>query len=106
MDGMRFALYLLVMSATTYLIRALPFVIFRKKIQNQFILSVLYYAPYAVLSAMTFPGILYATGSFLSAGIGLGASFLAAWKNAPMILVAIIGSGAAIAAELLMMAGG
>lgn len=96
MDGIRFALYLLAMAGTTYLIRAVPFVIFRKKIKSRFIISFIFYVPYAVLGAMTFPGILYATGDFLSAGVGLVASFAAAWKKAPMIVVAIIGSIAAI----------
>lgn len=103
MDGMQFALYLIMMAGTTYLIRAVPFVVFRKKIRNPFVLSFLYYAPYAVLGAMTFPGILYATGDFLSAGMGLVVSFFAAWKKAPMIAVAIAGSMTAVTVQLLQL---
>ena len=44
---------LVVMAGVTYLIRVIPFVAFRKKIQNRFIRSFLYYIPYAVLAAMT-----------------------------------------------------
>ncbi len=96
MDGKRFALYLLTMAGVTYLIRALPFVLFRQKITNRFALSVLYYAPYAVLGAMTFPDILYSTGSLPTAGVGLAVAFIAAWRKLPMVLVALLGSGAAV----------
>ena len=54
-------LYTFVMAAVTYLIRMLPFVVFRKPIKNRFVRSFLYYVPYAVLGAMTFPAILYST---------------------------------------------
>ncbi|MDY6367389.1 MAG: AzlD domain-containing protein, partial [Clostridia bacterium] len=50
------------MAAVTYLIRFFPLVIFRKKITSRFLRSLLYYVPYAVLSAMTFPFIFYSTG--------------------------------------------
>ena len=104
MDGWRFAQYLLVMAGVTYLARALPFVLLRKRIENRFILSVLHYAPYAVLGAMTFPDILYATGSMLTAGIGLVVAFVSAWKRQPMVIVAILGSAAAILMQLLLAA--
>ena len=44
-----------VMALTTYVIRMLPMAIFRKKINDKRVQSFLYYVPYAVLSAMTFP---------------------------------------------------
>ena len=59
--------YVLVMAVVTYLIRMLPLAAFRRRITSRFIRSFLYYVPYAVLSAMTFPAILYATGSLPSA---------------------------------------
>ena len=102
MNGWRFAQYLLVMAGVTYLVRALPFVIFRKRIENRFVLSVLYYAPYAVLGAMTIPGILYSTGNMLTAGVGLVVAFIAAWYNRPMVLVAVLGSAAAILAQVVL----
>ncbi len=101
MDGWRFALYLLVMAGVTYLIRMLPFVLFRKRVENRFILSALYYAPFAVLGAMTFPDSLYATGNVLSAAAGLAAAFAAAWRGRSMVLVAALGSLTAIGVELL-----
>ena len=53
--------YIAVMAITTYLIRMLPLVIFRKKINNRFIKSFLYYIPYAVLAAMTIPSSRFAS---------------------------------------------
>jgi len=55
-----FFLYLAVMAGVTYLIRMLPLVLMRRKLQNRFLLSFLYYIPYAVLSVMTIPAIFYA----------------------------------------------
>ena len=52
-----------VMALVTYLIRVLPMVIFRKKITNVRVQSFLYYVPYAVLAAMTFPAVFSSTGS-------------------------------------------
>ena len=36
---------MVVMSLTTYLIRVIPMVVFRKKITNRFVQSFLYYVP-------------------------------------------------------------
>ena len=52
-----FAIYLFVMAAVTYFVRMLPMVLIKKKIQNKYMLSFLYYIPYAVLSVMTIPAI-------------------------------------------------
>ena len=52
-------LQLAVMAGVTYLVRMVPLVIFRKKIENTFIRSFLYYIPYAVLAAMTFPAVFH-----------------------------------------------
>ena len=65
-----FFVYLLIMAGVTYLVRALPLLLVRRKIENRFIRSFLYYVPYAVLSVMTVPAIFYSTGSLISAAIG------------------------------------
>lgn len=64
-------IYLAVMTLTTYAVRTLPFTVFTKKIKSRFFKSFLAYVPYAVLSAMTIPAILYATNSIWSAAVGL-----------------------------------
>ena len=62
--------HIFIMAGVTYLIRVIPFTVFRKKIRSRFILSFLHYVPYAVLSAMTIPAIFYSTGSVTTALVG------------------------------------
>ena len=60
--------YIIAMAVVTYLIRAVPLVLFRKKIENRFLSSFLYYVPYACLTALTLPAIFYSTESVIRAG--------------------------------------
>ena len=60
-------IYILVMAGVTYLIRMLPLVLAKREIKDPFIKSFLFYVPYACLAAMTFPAILSATASIISA---------------------------------------
>ncbi|MBR2189442.1 MAG: AzlD domain-containing protein [Eubacterium sp.] len=88
--------YILIMAAVTYLIRMLPFTLFRKQIRSRFFRSLMYYIPYAVLSAMTIPAIFYSTGSFVSAAVGTAAALVLAWYNKPLIVVALCAAAAAL----------
>ena len=90
-----------VMAGVTYLIRMLPMVIFRKKIDNIYVRSFLAYVPYAVLSAMTFPDIFYATGSTLSAVIGTAAAVGLAFFGKSLLTVALGASAAVFLVSLL-----
>lgn len=103
MDFMKFVPYLIVMAGVTYLIRVIPFVLINKKIENRFINSFLYYIPYTVLSAMTFPAILYATGSMISAAAGLLTAIFIAYKGKGLLVVAIGACLAVFIVEVLMM---
>ena len=89
MELKTFFIYLALMAGSTYLIRAIPFAMVNKKIENQFIKSFLYYIPFAVLSAMTFPAILYATDSIISAAVGFAVAILFAWKGKSLTTVAV-----------------
>lgn len=82
-------LYILVMAATTYLIRALPLTLFKKPIKSRFLRSFLHYVPVACLTAMTFPAILYTTDHILSGIAGLAVAILLALKNKSLIIVAV-----------------
>lgn len=104
MDFMSFLPYLLVMAGVTYLIRAVPFTIINKKIENRFINSFLYYIPYSVLTAMTFPAILYATGNMTSAVAGLVVAVFLAFRRKSLLIVAVGACAAVLATELLMAA--
>jgi len=98
----RIFISVLIMAVTTYLLRMLPIAIFRKKITNRFIKSFLAYIPYAVLSAMTFPAVLYATGNIFSAAAGMVVALAAAFCNKSLITVALSASGAALLVEVLL----
>ena len=97
---MSIALYIAVMAGVTYLIRAVPFTFFNKKIKSPFIKSFLFYIPYAVLSAMTIPAIFYSTGNMLTAAIGTAAAVVLAYFDMPLIVVALAAACAAFAAGL------
>lgn len=91
-----------VMALVTYLIRALPMVIFRRKITNVRVRSFLYYVPYAVLSAMTFPAIFSSTGTYASAAAGCAAAVILAYMKKGLLTVAV---GAAAAVFFVQMIG-
>lgn len=93
------AVYIAVMAGVTYLIRMLPFVIFRQKIESKFIKDLLYYVPYAVLGAMTIPAVFYSTGSIISAVAGLVVAVILAFRNKSLITVAVAACVAAYAAD-------
>ncbi len=103
MDFMRFLPYLIVMATVTYLIRAIPFVLINRKIENRFINSFLYYIPYTVLSAMTFPAIIYATGNIISAAAGFIAAVLISYRGKSLITVAVGACASVFFIELAMM---
>lgn len=91
-----------VMALVTYLVRVLPMVIFRKKITNIRVKSFLYYVPYAVLSAMTFPAIFTSTGTYPSAVAGCTVAVILAYLKKGLLTVAV---GAAAAVFIVQMLG-
>lgn len=97
-----FALYLLVMAGTTYLIRMIPMVLFEKKLKNRFLLSFLYYVPYAVLSAMVIPAIFYASDNLVSAAIGFVVAVVAAFFDRGLVTVASLACVSVFITELVM----
>ena len=99
MELKTFFIYLALMAGSTYLIRAVPFAVVNKKIENRFIKSFLYYIPFAVLSAMTFPAILYATDSIISAAAGFAVAILFAWRGKSLTTVAVAACVAVFLAE-------
>ena len=84
-----FFIYLFIMAGSTYLIRAIPFIAIRNKIENRYVRAFLSYIPYAVLTAMTLPACLYATDYVLSAALGIAAAIIFALKNKGLTVVAI-----------------
>ena len=95
---MSIVIYIAVMAGVTYLIRMIPFTVFRKKITSPFFRSFLYYIPYAVLSAMTIPAIFYSTENLATSVIGTAVALVLAYLKLPLIVVALAASGAAFIA--------
>ncbi|MCD8019562.1 MAG: AzlD domain-containing protein [Clostridiales bacterium] len=102
MDFMEFLPYLVVMAGVTYLIRVIPLVLVKHKIKNQFLTSFLYYIPYTVLASMTFPAILYATGSMISAAAGLAVAVVLAFRRRSLIVVATGACVAVLVVEIIL----
>ena len=98
---MSIVIYISVMALTTYLIRMIPFTAFRRKIRSRFFRSLLYYVPYAVLSAMTIPAIFYATGNAVTAAVGTVVAVVLAYFDQPLIIVELAASAAAFLAGLI-----
>lgn len=97
-----FVPYLLVMALSTYLIRAIPFALITKKLENPFIRSFLHYIPYTVLTVMTIPGALYATGNPVAAACGLVAAVIAAVKGKGLTFVAFLSCLTVLIVEVMM----
>ena len=92
---MSIAIYLIIMAGVTYLIRMIPFTIFRQKIRSRYFRSFLYYVPYAVLSAMTIPAIFYSTNSLPTAIAGAVVAVVLAYCRLPLIVVALAAAATA-----------
>lgn len=101
MNNKIFFIYLIILAGSTYLIRVIPFVAIKKKINNRFIRSFLYYIPYAVLTAMTIPAIFYSTNWWLGAASGLATAILLALKGKGLTTVAVAACMAVFMTELL-----
>ena len=82
-------IYILTMAVTTYLIRVLPLTVFRKNIKSRFVKSFLHYVPYACLTAMTFPAIMYDTTYILSGVAALLVAVVLAFRGKSLLTVAL-----------------
>ena len=103
MPYIKFFVFLAVMAGTTYLIRMIPLVLVRRKIQNRFVLSFLHYIPISVLSVMTVPAIFYATSSVLTALCGFVVALALAYFKKSLVTVAAFSCLAVLAAEIVLM---
>ncbi len=101
------AICMFLMFLTTYLIRVIPIGFVRRKLENLWIQDFLYYIPFCVLSAMTFPDVFYSTSAAgtephvsLSAVIATIVALLMAWRERGLVLVAIVAVAVAILVEI------
>ena len=97
------------MFLTTYLIRVIPIGFVRRKLEKEWIQDFIYYIPFCVLSAMTFPDVLYSTTATgmephisVSAVIATAVAIIMAWRDRGLVRVAIVAVLVAIIVELAM----
>lgn len=77
-----------IMAIVTYIPRVIPIAIFNKEIESKYIKSFLYYIPFAVLGAMTFPHVFFSTSLCISAIIGTGIALILAYLEKGLMIVA------------------
>ena len=95
-------LYILGMWFVSYLIRVLPLTLIRREITNRTIRSFLYYVPYVTLAVMTFPAILSATQTPVSAWIALAAGLILSWVGGSLFQVSVACCAIVFVVELLV----
>ena len=95
-----FWIYLIILAGSTYLIRAVPFSLLKRKITNRFVRSFLYYIPFAVLASMTFPAVVYSTGNVLSGLSGLVVGSIFAFSGKGLTIVACASCLSALVVEV------
>ena len=94
-------IYIFVMAFATWCMRVIPSLVMRKPIGNRFAQSFLYYVPYAVLGAMTFPAVFSATGSLPASLVGTVAALILGWMEKSLLTVAAAACAAAFLAGLI-----
>ena len=95
-------IYLLVMSAVSFIIRVLPVTLIRTQIKNRFLRSLLFYLPYATLAVMTFPAILTISENPWCGAAAFTASLIVSWFTKNLFLSAIFGCAAAFLTAVLL----
>ncbi len=75
----------------------------KHQIKNRFIRSFLYYVPYAVLGAMTFPAIFYSTDYLASAIVGTVVACILAYFGKSLLTVSVFSCVAVFITELIIL---
>lgn len=91
-----------VMAVVTYIPRALPLSVLRRKVKNRFLQAFLFYMPYTVLGAMTFPAILYSTSSTWSAAAGMAIALVLAYAKFNLLPVALASTAGVLLTEAVL----
>ena len=81
--------YILLSAIVSFAVRVLPLTLIRKKIENRFLRSFLYYVPYVTLAVMTFPAIIEAAGNPLAGAAALAVGIVLSWLGAGLFPVAV-----------------
>ena len=81
---------IIVMALVSYGIRVIPLTLLRKPIQSKWIRSFLYYVPYVTLAIMTFPAMMYATGSRIAGLCAFAAGIIITWFGGSLFQTSIL----------------
>lgn len=92
---------LAVMALTTYAIRVTPMAIFHRKLENRWFKDFMFYIPFCVLAAMTFPDVIYSTKSLTSGIVATVVALIMSWRKRDLLTVAIGAVAAAVLVEYL-----
>lgn len=94
---------LAVMALTTYFIRVTPMAVFHRKLENRWFKDFMFYIPFCVLAAMTFPDVIYSTKSLTSGIVATVVALIMSWRKRDLLTVAIGAVAAAVLVEYLKM---
>ncbi len=94
---------LAVMALTTYFIRVTPMAVFHRKLENRWFKDFMFYIPFCVLAAMTFPDVIYSTKSLTSGVVATVVALIMSWRKRDLLTVAIGAVAAAVLVEYLKM---
>ena len=94
--------YILVIALTTFLVRALPFLLIRGPIRSPRLRAFLEMVPYATLAAMAFPDMALATSSIWTGMAGFVTALVIAWFDGGLFKVAAGACGMVLLMELLL----
>ena len=92
---------LAVMALTTYFIRVTPMAVFHRKLENRWFKDFMFYIPFCVLAAMTFPDVIYSTKSLTSGVVATVVALIMSWRKRDLLTVAIGAVLAAVVVEYL-----
>ncbi len=102
MDTAYLAIAIGIMAVVTYIPRMVPLALFRKKIKNPFICSLLTYMPYSILAAMVFPDIFTSTSHLISGIAGTAVALILAYHKRSLLTVALSATGTVFICEQLL----
>ena len=100
--GMYLVCALAVTAGVTYLLRLIPLLFVKKKIESTFFRSFLYYVPYVVLTALSFPAIFLSTENLIPGIVATAVCVVLALKGKGTIFCMVGSMVAVIVVEQLL----
>ncbi len=95
-------IYILIMAFATYFVRVMPMTIIRREIKNPFLKSFLHYVPYATISSMIFPDVIFSTASIFSAIAGICFALYLSYKEKDLVVVTLLTCFAVFVADKIL----